>query len=115
MIDTVSYTFIASLLERRKVFCVGRFDKTYVGFDEIGVVSRVEELQSIDHSRVDAPVYALLSGSTACDHQSTNIATTMTTNGNGGKRVRFERRVGMIGFVLKVLTALEAVGNRSWA
>ena len=74
------------------MFCFGRFDNSYVGFDEIGFDSGVEELQSIDHSRVFGPVHALLLGSTAYNCQSTNATATTTTTIND-ERVRFETRV----------------------
>ena len=76
MIDSVSNMFIASLIDRRKLFCFGRFDKAYVGVDEIGFDS------GIDHS-------------TAYNRQSANITPTTTTTIND-ERVRFETRVERI-------------------
>ena len=49
-IDNCSNTFIASLIDKRKLCCVGTFDRAYVGFEEIGFdlesseVADVEEL-----------------------------------------------------------------------
>ena len=86
-----SNTSIASLIDRRKLLCVGRFDRAHVGFEETGV----EDLQqSVGHSRNDA--LALLIGSTSYNHHSTDITTT-SNNGDDEGRVRFEKRVGRRG------------------